>query len=99
MVSVFGLLLAGFAYSLGDAYYNAYLGEFSVYSGSFPADHPTHFVLAVWGGLHATLALQKWLDGNVLRVLVGTASCLAYFAVLPLIFRGYHHFSQVAGGA
>jgi hypothetical protein len=86
LASVFGLVLAGIAYSLGDAYYNAYLGSFAVYNGAFPADHPTHFVLAVWGGLHATLALQNWLDGHVLKLLGVTAVCLTYFAALPVAF-------------
>lgn len=86
IASVLGLIIAGIAYSLGDAYYNAYLGEFSVYNGAFPADHPTHFVLAVWGGLHATLALQNWLGGHVVRLLGVSAVCLAYFAALPVIF-------------
>ncbi|EIF29037.1 hypothetical protein BCh11DRAFT_04469 [Burkholderia sp. Ch1-1] len=78
--------MAGIAYSLGDAYYNAYLGGFAVHSGAFPADHPTHFVLAVRGGLHATLALQQWLGGHVLRLVGMTALCLIYFAALPVIF-------------
>jgi hypothetical protein len=78
--------MAGVAYSLGDAYYNAYLGKFAVYNGAFPADHPTHFVLAVWGGLHATLALQDWLGGHVTKLLLTTAVCFAYFAALPVVF-------------
>jgi hypothetical protein len=85
IVSVVGLVVAGIAYSLGDAYHNAYLGKFSVYNGAFPADHPTHFVLAVWGGLHATLALQNWLGGHVIKLLVASAVCLAYFAALPVV--------------
>lgn len=86
IASGFGLIMAGIAYSLGDAYYNAYLGRFAVYNGAFPADHPTHFVLAVWGGLHATLALQNWLDGHAIKLLGVTAVCLAYFAALPVAF-------------
>jgi hypothetical protein len=86
IASVLGLIMAGVAYSLGDAYYNAYLGKFAVDNGAFPADHPTHFVLAVWGGLHATLALQNWLGGHVIKLLGITAVCLAYFAALPVVF-------------
>ncbi|AIP34184.1 hypothetical protein DR64_7999 [Paraburkholderia xenovorans LB400] len=86
IASALGLIMAGIAYSLGDAYCNAYLAGFSVHSGAFPADHPTHFVLAVWGGLHATLALQQWLGGHVLRLVCMTAVCLIYFAALPVIF-------------
>jgi len=41
--------MAGIAYSLGDAYYNAYLAGFAVHSGALPADHPTHFLLARFG--------------------------------------------------
>jgi hypothetical protein len=86
IASVPGLIMAGFAYSLGDAYYNAYLGKFAVSSGAFPADHPTHFVLAVWGGLHATLALQNWLGGHVIKLFGAAIVCLAYFAALPVVF-------------
>ncbi|TGP40234.1 hypothetical protein EN871_28835 [bacterium M00.F.Ca.ET.228.01.1.1] len=86
IASVFGLIAAGIAYSLGDAYYNAYLGKFAVFNGAFPADHPTHFVLAVWGGLHATILFQNWLSGHVTKLLVMTVVFLVYFAALPVAF-------------
>ena len=92
IASGLGLTMAGIAYSLGDAYYSAYLGSFAVYNGAFPADHPTHFVLAVWGGLHATLALQNWLGAHVVRLLGMTAVCLIYFAALPVIFAAISPF-------
>jgi hypothetical protein len=92
IVSVLGLVLAGIAYSLGDAYYNAYLEKFSIHSGAFPVDHPTHFVLAVWGGLNATIALQKWLTGHVIKLLIATVACLAYFALPPVVFVGISRF-------
>ncbi|WP_454805973.1 hypothetical protein [Paraburkholderia fungorum] len=90
--------MVGIAYSLGDDYYNAYLAGFAVHSGAFPADHPTHFVLAAWGGLHATLALQQWLGGHVLRLVCRTAVCLIYFAALPVIFAVLSPFIANGGG-
>lgn len=86
IASVLGLILAGIAYSLGDAYYTSYLGGFAVYNGAFPADHPTHFVLAVWGALHATVALQNWLDRHVRILLLTAIACLIYFTAVPIVF-------------
>ncbi|WP_296651354.1 hypothetical protein [Paraburkholderia sp.] len=82
IVSIVGLFLAGVAYSLGDAYYNAYLKAFSVDPGGFPADHPTHFVLAVWGALNATIALEKWMHDKGLVLAEFFVFIVVYLALV-----------------
>jgi len=86
--SVVGLLLAGIAYSLGDAYYNAYLREFSIHNGAFPVDHPTHLVLAVWGALNAAVSFEKWVGVNWLTLCKFAISMLAYFGVVFFALKG-----------
>lgn len=86
IASGLGLIMVAIVYSLGNACYSACLAGFSVRSGAFPADHPTHCLLAVRGVFHATFALQHWLVAHVLRLAGMTAVCLIYFAALPVIF-------------
>lgn len=86
--SVAGLLLVGVAYSLGDAYYNAYLREFSIHHGAFPVDHPTHLVLAVWGALNAAVSLEKWVGVNWLTLCKFAIFMLAYFGIVFFALKG-----------
>lgn len=60
IVSVFGLIFLGVSYSFGDAYYNQYLGRFSISPDAFPIDHPRHLVVAVWGAVNATEIFNNW---------------------------------------
>jgi hypothetical protein len=98
IVSVFGLLLAGTAYSLGDAYYAAYLRFFSVESSGFPVDHSTHLIYGVWGGLNATLALQAWISVNAGRLWVTLFGLVVYIAAISFATKGFRKFSMRHAG-
>lgn len=84
IASVCGLLLLGYAYSLGDAYYRGYLRMFAVHGDAFPMDHPRHLVLAVWGALNATIGFEKWISANGFKLLILGGILLVYFGLLVL---------------
>ncbi|MBU9422594.1 hypothetical protein [Burkholderia gladioli] len=80
IVSVFGLVLLGVAYSSSDAYYNRLLDLFWIDSKAFPIDKAAHLTLSVWSTLSAVVGVLSWLDRNkgfivfiVLLVLVTVA--------------------------
>lgn len=102
IISVAGLLLAGIAYSLGDAYYSACLRFFSIDSSAFPIDHSTHLIYGVWGGLNATLVLQAWFSANAGKLLVTASAVVLYFAVLSFVAKFLrkiptHHANRAKG--
>ncbi|MBB5544185.1 hypothetical protein A8H39_22355 [Paraburkholderia fungorum] len=80
IASLLSLLISGFAYSLGDAYYSSYLREFSIHHGAFPADHQTHFVLAFWGLSNALGFAYEWIGEHSSPLLCMIAAML----VLPI---------------
>lgn len=84
IASACGLLLLGYAYSLGDAYYRGYLRVFAVQGDAFPMDHPRHLVLAVWGALNATIGFQKWITANAFNLLISGIVLLAYLGLIVL---------------
>ncbi|WP_334037506.1 hypothetical protein [Burkholderia gladioli] len=62
LASATGLILLGYAYSSGDAYYTSFLAEFWVGAEAFPIDKARHLVLAVWNAWNAVNGVQKWAD-------------------------------------
>ncbi|MCR1769104.1 hypothetical protein [Burkholderia glumae] len=84
IASVIGLLLLGIAYSSGDAYYKAFMKQFWIEAEAFPIDKSRHLILSVWGGLNASIAVQKWLGENWERLLWMILGLLAYIAVWVL---------------
>ncbi|WP_244131064.1 hypothetical protein [Burkholderia multivorans] len=82
IVSVIGLMWLGIAYSLGDAYYGAYLEVFSVDDSGFQIDRAKHLVLAVWGALNASIALQEWLDSTWKRLLLCAVAVIVYIGLV-----------------
>ncbi|WP_186224775.1 hypothetical protein [Burkholderia gladioli] len=88
VASVIGLLLLGIAYSSGDAYYKAFLGQFWIESEAFPIDKSRHLVLSVWGALNAAGGVQKWFEENWWRVLATMLGLLVYIAMCVLLEKG-----------
>lgn len=82
IVSVVGLVWLGIAYSLGDAYYGAYLRAFSIDDGGFPLDRPKHLVLAVWGALHASIALQNWMQSSWRELVIFSVVMIGYIGLM-----------------
>ncbi|MCO1349957.1 hypothetical protein L0Z31_21075 (plasmid) [Burkholderia vietnamiensis] len=82
IVSVIGLMWLGIAYSLGDAYYGAYLQVFSVDDSGFQIDRAKHLVLAVWGALNASIALQDWMGSVWKELLLFTAAVVVYIGLV-----------------
>ncbi|MDN7602667.1 hypothetical protein [Burkholderia gladioli] len=83
IVSVFGVILLGVAYSSSDAFYNRLLYLFWVNSEAFPIDKAAHLTLSVWSTLNAAVGVQNWLEShkafvvwNVALVLVSVALCM-----------------------
>ncbi|MGS0981991.1 hypothetical protein [Burkholderia glumae] len=88
IASVIGLMLLGIAYSSGDAYYEAFLGQFWVEAEAFPIDKSRHLVLSVWGALNAAVGVQKWLGENWGSVLFTIFALLLYIAACVLLEKG-----------
>ncbi|WP_186083880.1 hypothetical protein [Burkholderia gladioli] len=88
IASAVGLLLLGIAYSSGDAYYKAFLGQFWIEAEAFPIDKSRHIILSVWGGLNASIGIQKWLGENWGRLLWMILGLLIYIAAWVLLERG-----------
>ncbi|MEK6290488.1 MAG: DNA translocase FtsK 4TM domain-containing protein [Paraburkholderia tropica] len=86
---VFGLLLLGIAYSLGDAYYSAFLGGFWIESSAFPIDKSRHLVLSLWGAFKGSIGLGAWLSENS-RQLLGLVFILLMYVVVSFIFDLLH---------
>ncbi|WP_145986757.1 MULTISPECIES: hypothetical protein [Burkholderia] len=89
MASAVGLLMLGASYSLGDAYYVAYLQNFSIDEGGFPIDRSKHLLLALWGALNASFGFKKWIGQNWKPVLEVALVLLVYFAVTAGIYKIY----------
>ncbi len=60
LASATGLILLGYAYSSGDAYYSSFLLQFWVEADAFPIDKARHLVLAIWNAWNAVSGAQKW---------------------------------------
>ncbi|AOJ24330.1 hypothetical protein WJ12_05505 [Burkholderia seminalis] len=88
IVSIVGLVSLGVAYSLGDAYYNAYLAKFSIEPTAFPIDKARHLVLSLYGALNTIANVQAWLTGHTVHVLKLVALILLGVAVWVLIEKG-----------
>ncbi|WP_186136516.1 hypothetical protein [Burkholderia gladioli] len=83
IASVIGLFLLGIAYSLGDAYYNAYLSGFWIDSSAFPIDKSRHLVLSLLGAFKGSIDFGVWLKGN-LKQLIGVMCILLMYVVTSL---------------
>ncbi|WP_321853215.1 hypothetical protein [Burkholderia cenocepacia] len=88
IVSIVGLVSLGVAYSLGDAYYNAYLAKFSIEPTAFPIDKARHLVLSLYGALNTVANVQAWLTENTVPILKFVAMILFGVAVWVLIEKG-----------
>ncbi|WP_367189662.1 hypothetical protein [Burkholderia sp. Ed8] len=85
IVSIAGLVSLGVAYSLGDAYYNAYLGKFWIEPAAFPIDKARHLVLSLYGALTAVANVQAWISKHTVQILQVVAIILFGVTVWVLI--------------
>ncbi|KVH43533.1 hypothetical protein [Burkholderia diffusa] len=85
IVSVFGAILLGIAYSSGDGYYTAILRKFWIDDGAFPIDKSKHLVLSVWSAWNAAVAVQNWLGEHKMLMLELVLAILGYIAVWVVI--------------
>ncbi|MDR8090710.1 hypothetical protein KPB05_24985 [Burkholderia gladioli] len=88
IASAIGLLLLGIAYSSGDAYYKAFLGQFWIEAEAFPIDKSRHIILSVWGGLNAAVGVENWFGKNWGHVLMIMLGLLVYIAMCVLLEKG-----------
>lgn len=85
IVSIVGLASLGIAYSLGDAYYNAYLRKFWIEAAAFPIDKAQHLVLSLFGALTTVANVQAWLTAHKVHVIESVALILFSIAVWVVI--------------
>jgi len=101
-VSIFGVVALGIAYSLGDAYYGAYLRRFWIEPSAFPIDKSRHLLLSLFGALTTVSNVQFWVGLHKIHIVKSVGVILISIAAWVVIESGLRwvvdHTAKRAGG-